>query len=276
MEPGRSPLKARQYIEHLAASGRYQFSSAEAQAALAVSAAAANVALNRLAKQGAIASPARGFYVIVPPEYRALGCLPADQFIPALMKALGMPYYAGLLTAAQYHGAAHQRPQEFQVFLEKRRLPIECGKVRVAFLIRKRLQDVPVQALNTPRGSLLLSTPEATAVDLVGYQRQAGGLDQVATVLSELAEKIDPQKLAAAAATAAVPWAQRLGYLLEHVGAADRVAPLKEYVRARAHESALLLPNAPEPPKQGRARAPKLERNGDWKLFINTAVETDL
>jgi predicted transcriptional regulator of viral defense system len=275
VKPEHSPLKARQYIEHLAASGRYQFTSAEAQAALAVSAAAAKVALNRLAKQGAIASPARGFYVIVPPEYRALGCLPADQFIPALMKALGMPYYAGLLTAAQYHGAAHQRPQEFQVFLERRRLPIECGKVRVAFLIRKRLQEVPVQALNTPRGSLLVSTPEATAVDLVGYQHQAGGLDLVATVLSELAEKVDPHNLAAAAVTAPVPWAQRLGYLLERVGAADRVAPLKEYVRARAHESALLVPNAPRPPKQGRGRAPRLDRNSDWKLYINTAVETD-
>jgi predicted transcriptional regulator of viral defense system len=276
VEPGASRLKARQYIEHLAASGRYQFSSADAHAALAVSPAAANVALNRLAKQGGIASPARGFYVIVPPEYRALGCLPPDQFIPALMKTLAMPYYAGLLTAAQYHGAAHQRPQEFQVFLEKRRLRIECGKVRVGFLIRKRLQEVPVQGLNTPRGSLLVSTPEATAVDLVGYQHQAGGLNLVATVLSELAEKIDPHKLAAAAATAPMPWAQRLGYLLERIGAADRVAPLKEYVRARAHESALLLPNVPEPPKQGRARATKVERSGDWKLHINTTVETDL
>jgi predicted transcriptional regulator of viral defense system len=275
MKPESPPLKARQYIEWLAASGRYHFGSSEAQAALAVSPPAANAALNRLAKSGAIASPARGFYVIVPPEYRALGCLPADQFIPALMKTLAMPYYAGLLTAAQYHGAAHQRPQEFQVFLEGRRLPIECGKVRVAFLVRKRLQEVPVQALNTPRGSLLLSTPEATAMDLVGYQHRAGGLDQVATVLSELAEKIDPKKLAVAAATAPVPWAQRLGYLLDRVGAADCVEPLKEYVRARAHESALLLPNGPKPPKQG-ARAPKLERNREWKLYINTAVETDL
>lgn len=276
MKPDKPRLRARQHIDNLAASGRYHFLATDAQKALGVSAAAVKVTLSRLAKRGLIASPARSFYVIVPPEYRALRCLPADQFIPALMKTLAMPYYAGLLTAAQYHGAAHQRPQEFQVFLERRRLPIECGKVRVAFLIRKRLKEVPVQALNTPRGSLILSTPEATAVDLVGYQHQAGGLDQVATVLSELAEKIDPQKLAAAAATAAVPWAQRLGYLLEHVGAADRVAPLKEYVRARAHESAPLLPNAPASPKQGRARAPKLERNDDWKLYINAAVETDL
>jgi predicted transcriptional regulator of viral defense system len=273
MKPDNRPLKARQFLQHLAASGRYHFSSTEAKSALAVSAAAAKVALNRLAKQGAIASPARGFYVIVPPEYHGLGCLPADQFIPALMKKLETSYYVGLLTAAEYHGAAHQRPQQFQVFLEKRRLPIECGKVRVAFMMRKRLREVPVQSLNTPRGALLVSTPEATAVDLVGYHQSAGGLDHVATVLAELAEKIDPQKLAAAASTAAVPWAQRLGYLLERVGAGDRVAPLKEFVRARAHESALLLPNAP---RQAVGRPRNLQRNDHWKLFINAHVEPEL
>lgn len=47
----------------------------------------------------------RRFYVIVPSEYRSLSCLPADQFIPALMKHLGLAYYAGLLTAAQYYGS---------------------------------------------------------------------------------------------------------------------------------------------------------------------------
>jgi predicted transcriptional regulator of viral defense system len=132
---------------------------------------------------------------------------------------------------------------------------------------------VPVQSLNTPRGTLLVSTPESTAVDLVGYQQQAGGLDQVATVLSELAERIDPEKLAAAAAAAAVPWAQRLGYLLERVGAGEKVAPLREYVRARAHESAPLLPNAP---KESGARRQKAQRNEDWKLYINAEVEPDL
>jgi len=273
VKPEKRPPKARQYIESLAATGRYHFDSSDAQAALGVSTAAAKVALNRLAKQGAIASPARGFYVVVPPEYRSLGCLPADQFIPALMKTLNLPYYAGLLTAAQYHGAAHQRPQEFQVFLAKRRLPIGCGKVRVAFMIRKRLHEVPVQSLNTPRGTLVVSTPEATAIDLVGYQHHAGGLNQVATVLSELAERIDPAKLSAAAATAAVPWAQRLGYLLERVGAGDKVADLKEFVRAHAHESAPLLPNAPTPSGSRRRKA---QRNDDWKLYINADVEPDL
>ena len=278
MKPEQPRPRVRQYVEDLAAAGRYHFLANEAQTALGISAAAVKVTLSRLAKRGVIASPARGFYVIVPPEYRSLGCLPADQFIPALMKTLNMPYYASLLTAAQYHGAAHQRPQQFQVFLEKRRLPIACGKVRVAFLIRKRLREVPVQSLNTPRGTLLVSTPEATALDLVGYQHQAGGLNQVATVLSELAEKIDPAKLAAAAAAAPVPWAQRLGYLLERVGAAEKAAHLKQYVRARARESAPLLANAPNSSNASnrRARRKKVVRDENWKLYINAAVEPEL
>jgi predicted transcriptional regulator of viral defense system len=271
MKTGPEQRKARRFIESLPAVGRYHFDSAEARAALGET--AAKFTLSRLAKQDAIASPARGFYVIVPPEYRALRCLPADQFIPALMEKLGLAYYAGLLTAAQYHGAAHQRPQEFQVVLEKPRRPIECGKVRVAFMTRRRLREVATQSFNTPRGALLVSTPEATAVDLVGYQHRAGGLGQVATVLAELAEKIDPEKLAAAAATAALPWAQRLGYLLERVGASEKLGPLKAYVRARAHESVMLLPNVN---RSGVGRANETERNEHWKLFINADVEADL
>ena len=87
--------KARDYVGGLAARGRYHFTAAEMRQSLGVSPAAAKQALLRLAKQGQVASPARGFYVIVPPEYRQLGCLPADQFIPALMEQHKLTYYAG-------------------------------------------------------------------------------------------------------------------------------------------------------------------------------------
>ena len=169
--------KTSAYITNLAAAGRYQFTAEEMRAALGISAAAVKLALGRQMKQGLVASPARGFYVIVPPEYRRLGCLPADQFIPSLMERLGLRYYAALLSAAQYHGAAHHRPQEFQVALARNRRPIACGAVRVAFVARKRIGDVPVRSFNTPRGTILVSTAEATAVDLVGYEHHAGGLD---------------------------------------------------------------------------------------------------
>lgn len=258
---------ARDYVTGLAASGRYQFSSGEAQKALGVSPIAAKLALLRLARQGLIASPARGFYVIVPPEYRSLKSLPADQFVPALMQRLGLTYYAGLLSAAQYHGAAHHRPQEFQVMLAKSRRQIISGAVRVAFIARKNIDAVPVQSFNTPRGTILVSTPDATAVDLAGYPGRIGGLDQAATILSELAEKLHPEKLAAAAKTAPMPWAQRLGYLLEKFGGEDRIGLLKSYVQKQATQTSVLLPAAP---------SENAARNADWKLIINAEVEPEL
>jgi predicted transcriptional regulator of viral defense system len=205
--------------------------------------------------------------VIVPPEYRSLGCLPADQFIPDLMTLLNLPYYAGLLTAAQYHGAAHHRPQEFQVLLGKRHRPIVCGAVRVAFMMRKRIAEVPVQPFNTLRGSLLVSSVEATAIDLIGYERRVGGLNQLITVLSELARKIDPQKLLAATRTAPLPWAQRLGYLLELVGATDRAVALRSHVRKRVKQPASLVPSLPRNQTQ-------LDKN--WQLYVNADLEPEL
>lgn len=258
---------ARSYIESLAASGRYHLTTGQLREAIGVSHAVARQMLSRLARQGFIASPVRGFYVIVPPEYRSLGCLPADQFIPALMERLKLPYYVGLLSAAQYYGAAHQRPQEFQVFLEKNRSPIECGAVRVAFIARKRLRAVPMQAFNTPRGTVTVSTPEATAVDLAGYPGHAGGLDQVATTLSELAEQLDPDRLANAAATAPVPWGQRLGYLLEIANAAEKTGALRDLVSEHARNYVPLSPGT---------KITGGPRSKAWKLVINTEVELEL
>jgi predicted transcriptional regulator of viral defense system len=260
----RQPIK--DYLARLQSGGRYVFSSQDAREALSLSQNAAKLALNRLRRKGEIASPARGFYVIVPPEYRALGCLPADQFVPALMAQRSMPYYVCLLSAAQYHGAAHHRPQEFQVMLGKARRPITCGLVRVVFHVRKHVADVPVQSVNTPRGTLAVSTPEATAFDLIGYEAQIGGLDAVATVLADLAEKIDAEKLAALAPTVPLPWAQRLGYLLECIDEASRARALKDYVHVHARDLTVLQPSVRE---NGHPR------DQDWKLILNANVEAD-
>ena len=249
-----------------AAHGRYHFTSSEFRSALGVSAATATQSLWRLAKRGEIASPGRGFYVVVPPEYRALGCLPPDQFVPALMEHRGMRYYVGLLSAAQYHGAAHHRPQVFQVMVDRARKPIRCGAVGVDLIGRTRLAKVPLATFESPRGTVLASTVEATAVDLVGFMGRAGGVDRVAGMVSELSERMDPGLLVDAARAASVRWAQRLGYLLEFVGADARCGPLKDYVRQRARNYTRLLPSAPV---EGAVRS------SDWRLFVNARVEVE-
>ena len=258
--------RARDVIMDLAARGRHHFTSEELRSALGVSSAAARQALSRLAAKSEIASPARGFYVIVPPEYRRLGCLPADQFIPALMEHRKVPYYAALLSAAQYHGAAHHRPQAFQVILGRNRPSISCGSVKVSFVARWNVGDVPVRRFNNPRGTVRVSTVEATAVDLVGYMHHAGGVDRVAGLLSELGERMDPRRLVDASKSASIPWAQRLGYLLEHVGAGDRAVLLKEHVQERARNFTKLLP---------AANAENAPRSEDWRLYVNATIEME-
>jgi predicted transcriptional regulator of viral defense system len=258
---------ARQYIEGLSAVGRHHFTTDEAAAAMGGSLAAVRAALRRASHRGEVASPHRGFFVVVPPEYRRLRCLPPEQFIPHLMRHLGDPYYVALLSAAELHGAAHHRPQRFQVMVPKNRRPIECGEVRVQFVARRDLQRTPLVEQNTPRGRLLVASPEATALELVGYADQCGGLDNVTSVLSELVDRLDAKRLLEASRLCPVAWAQRLGYLLELTGHHQSASGLEERVHAEAPTLAPLV----------RAKsikgAPRAER---WKLAINASVEPDL
>ena len=263
----RSVRTAADLVTELASRGRYHLTTREAEAALGTSTLATRAALRRLKQKGALASPHRGFHVIVPPEYRRLGCLPAEQFVPQLMEHLGLAYYVALLSAAQVHGAAHQQPQRFQVIVQKNRAPIACGDVRIEFIARQNADRIPVSNQNTPRGAMRVSTPEMTAFDLVGYLNHAGGLDHVATVLVELVESLEGRALARVAPLSPVPWAQRLGYLIDQVGGSKRTDALADYVRGAAREATAL------DPRRGTARS---KRDPRWKLAVNADVVPDL
>jgi len=259
-------MSASNLVAELASRGQYCFTTDKAVAALGSSIVAARAALRRLKDKGVIAMPYRGFHVIVPPEYRRLGCLPADQFVPQLMEHLGQPYYVALLSAARYHGAAHQQPQVFYVMVPKNRPSIVCGVVRVRFVARRNVAEISVARFNTPRGHVTVSSPEATAFDLVGYHKHAGGFDNVATVLAELADSLTSEGLYEVAKLSPAPWAQRLGYLLERVGA-ERVADsLARHVERTVIETTPLLPGKTV---VGAPRDPR------WKLIVNVDVESE-
>ena len=259
-------LRARDFIVDLAAQGKYHFTSTDIRLALGVSCAATRQTLRRLATKGEIASPARGFYVIVPPEYRCLGCLPADQFIPALMEQRSIRYYVGLLSAAQYHGVAHQRPQELQVIVKRNRHPIVCGSVKVVFIGRRNLDPVPVEYFNNPRGAVAVSSVEATAIDLIGYMQRAGGIDRVGGILYELGDALDPIRLVEVSKNVSTLWAQRLGFLLDFVGKDHKTGPLREYVKQNARNFTRLLPNE---------SAIGSRRSSKWHLLVNTSIEIE-
>jgi predicted transcriptional regulator of viral defense system len=256
-----------QHIQELLQRGRHHFTTEEVVTALGGDRSAISRALLRLKNKGEVATPQKGFFVVVPPEYRSLGCLPAEQFVPQLMENVGEQYYVALLSAAELHGAAHQRPQRFQVMVRKPRASIECGSVAVDFHVRSDLARVSTVVVNTPRGHLRVSSPEATAVELVGYAKHVGGLDNVATVLSELAELISAESLLEEARKVPLAWAQRLGFLLDFVGQSDVAEELLHFVQDRARRV------VPLDAGSSRTGARRSER---WRVAVNVDVEPDL
>ena len=255
------------YIKELQKKGQHHFTTKEAVRDLDKDQRAITRALHRLIQKGELASPQRSFYIIVPPEYYVLGCLPAEQFIPQLMESVGELYYVGLLSAAQFHGAAHHRPQRFQVMVRKARASIKCGKIYVDFHVRKNLEQGTTVNIKTPRGYVKVASPETTALELVGYAKHAGGLDNVANILVELVELLNSEKLVKEAYKSPLAWAQRLGFLLELIEEEEITRLLKAYVQR--HTKRVTPLNASLPRR-------KAKRSEKWKIAVNTEIEVDL
>ncbi len=143
--------------------------------------------------------------------------------------------------------------------------PVVVGRGRIRFLLKKNLERTLKATVNTETGSMLVSTPEATAVDLVRYAEHAGGWSNVAEVLAGLAEKIDPDRLAEAARlNGDMAAAQRLGFLLENVGAGDKAGSLLRWVEAEQPRTVSLRPDRP---------AAGAARNAKWRLLVNEEIE---
>ena len=250
---GVRPRNLSGFADGLQASGRYTFRREEAVSALGVSEIALRSAARRLAAKGRICAPRRGFYAIVPAEYSRAGAPPPSWFIDDLMKFHGQPYYVGLLSAAALYGAAHQQPQVFQVVTGITLRPITVGRTRIRFFLKWHLAETP--------------TTEATALDLVRYPGSAGQPGNVATVLAELSEKINPKRLVAAArAEVELSVVQRLGFLLEHAASSGVAAPLAEWLATKRPRPVPLRPE----------RKPKVtEKDSRWQILVNDRVEAN-
>lgn len=256
------------WIEALPSQGRYWFIRNEAMDALGLRQKAFNRIVGRLSAVKKIARIHGEFYIVVPLEYTATGIVPADWFIVDLMKYLKRPFYVGVLSAAEYHGAAHQRPQIYQVVTDRPLRRISCRGVGIHFFVKRSFEKTPIQKLKGVSGYIPVSTPEATALDLLRYYRQAGGLDNVLTVLQELGEVIDPSRLVEAAeADNNLAYVQRIGWLMGKTDFNNKTASLAAWLKRRKPLPAKLDPSLP---LRG-SRRDKL-----WNLWINTEVEGDL
>ncbi len=256
------------FIEALQRRGSYSFTRAQVRDALSMSDATLTKALQRLRRDRRVMTIRRGgFYVIVPLEYQDSGSVPVDWYIDAFMRSIDMPYYVGLLTAAQYHGAAHQRPQAFQVIVPAHVRDVQTPGVRIRFFQKKRMDLVCTQPMRTHTGDIPISTPAWTAIDLVRFSRRIGGLDAVATIVRELAERIEPHALVEAAGIEPErAHLQRLGWILDAVGFHSTADSLAGWLASHEPGKVLLDRYAP---------CRGAHRDHRWQVMVNTELEVD-
>ena len=251
--------------------GKHWITTDEIAATLAIPLEQVPPIVARLRRAGRLFSPTRGGYVPIPAEYRSWHAVPASHFIDPMMRYLGHDYYVGYLSAAEAHGAAHQRPQVFQVITDARLNDRTFDRVRIEFTSSARTAQRPTTAVNTPTGTMKISSPETTVLDLVASPVHGGGLSNVATVLGELLGDglLDISRLASLSTDYPAAVQQRSGWLLERVaeevGAEIDLAPLEQVARARLKRTPLAA--------AGRHAGPFNER---WNILVNTDVESDL
>ncbi len=263
------------YLKDIRKKGNRSFTLEQVMQDLNVSKNSALVAIHHLKKQGEIISPARGLYVIVPPEYQLQGSIPPEELIPILMKYLNADYYVSLLTAGLFHGASHQRPHRFQVISTKRtQHPLEFGYIKIEFIYKKSIAGLPINDVVVKTGYLKVATPELTAMDLLLYRSKSGGLNHIATVLAELVEVIDADKLIKLAHVSdQIAWVQRLGYILEKIETMEEKKKKNIIDKLALYLKNKMTKFVPLAPQLSRTHFPRSKK---WMIIENTTIESDL
>jgi predicted transcriptional regulator of viral defense system len=260
------------YLTRLLSSGQVVFSRDEALHALAITPRAFMKAAERLQRQSALVHVRPGFYIVVPPQFLSWGAPPPTWYIDELMKHEGCKYYVGLLKAAELHSASHQAVMEFQVITNRRLPKLTVGRSGIVFYYRKDMPDIyeGIEDRKTDTGTMRVSSIELTALDLVRYPRAAAGLDNIATVLSDLGRKINGTKLALLAQAFERPVAQRLGYLLGRINRGDRAKAMFRTLFASSPPAWVELE-----PSQADSGLEAIERDEHWRVIVRRVPEID-
>ncbi|MBT3982851.1 MAG: hypothetical protein HOE90_15940 [Bacteriovoracaceae bacterium] len=269
----KNTLRLSDYLDEIISQGRHYFTVDELrQAGLTIQEKSISVSLSRLAKKGRIRMLRRGFGIVLGPESSELH---PSYFLDAMMKFIGREYYIGLLSAAAHWGASHQASMAYQVITDKVVSSITFKRGRIEFVTKgTTFPEKCVDRVASVGGYYLISSPELTAIDLVRFPQVCGYFNNVATVLSDLAEKWDGRKMISLCHDPKIPnvTLQRLGYMLDKILGYEKEA---EYIFSPLEKrkyTPAMLSSIKDDKKIKRS---KFKYDEKWKLYINTQVEPD-
>ena len=253
---------AQAFCEARLALGRVTLSLPDLVKASGLSTIAAKRQLSRMGDKVVRVSPRQPFFLLVGPEHRAMGAPPATWWLQDYFDWLGRPYYLALQSAASSFGSNPQALQVTQVMTNRPCRALKVGRIQVRFFVKRGIDRTPTQQPAGAMAPLRVSTPEATAFDLVRYASSLGGIERAAETIGPLLPILRPRELKRvleAEDESAV--AQRLGFILEAGGA----KPLANVVRQWLPDK--LKPVLLSPATGQRDRLPLVDR---WQILNNS------
>jgi hypothetical protein len=248
------------YVEARLAAGQAAFALADLLRETGLSRIAAMRQLGRLGVGVVRVSRLQPFFLIVPPEHRIRGGPPTEWWLGDYFRSLGQPYYLALMSAASAHGSNPQALQMTQVMTDSPRRALAVGELRVHFFVKRRIGRTPVQEMANAYAPSWVSTPAATAFDLIRYADRIGGIGRAVETLQPLLPKISPVGLwQALEAEEEVATAQRLGYVFEKLAQPKLAAVVDEWL----------------PRRRLIALAGNIGQPGDWPQSARWRVQDD-
>jgi hypothetical protein len=243
-------------------------------AALAKDAGLSPLAVRRqLARLGArtVRAPGRpAATLILSPEDAANGAPPTAAWLDAYFRLRNEPYYVGLLSAAALHGSSAQAVQMTQVLVTRPARAFVLGRVGLRFFVKKNVLATPRIELPGLLAPLAVSTPAATALDLIAFQSRLGGVQRVTEVIAGLLPRITAHGLKSALrAEPAVAVRQRLGYVLEVLGRQRLAATVRASLPGR------LTPVRLKPECRSGAAPKSPDLKEPWSVYDNVGLSKD-
>jgi hypothetical protein len=226
-----------------------------------LSALAAKRQLSRMHGKVVRISPRQPFYLIVSPEHRSMGAPPAAWWLQDYFTWLGRPYYLALQSAASVFGSNPQALQITQVMTDRPCRAIKVGRIQVKFFVKRGIERTPTQQPAGAVAPLSVSTPEATAYDLIRYASSIGGIERAAETVRPLLPLLRARELKRVLDEPAV--AQRLGFVIEACGKKSLAKVVRDWLPDE------LTPVTLSPAKGKRDSLPLVKR---WQVF-NTSSE---
>lgn len=207
-----------------------------------------------------------GFYAVYSPSEKDSGKIPPADFINRLMTHKNIKYYTGLLSAAAFYGSAHFRPLVYQVIVNKQ---IHTPKKFLEGINFHRKKHFPENCIISQKGNygyINYSSPALTAYDLIKYENEGGTISNIFLVISGMLPQIKISDIKNLLKNdLEIACIQRLGFILEKLGAEKLTNPLLKYSK----NAAAYIPLSRLGNKTGNKNSKwKIIENVNWEEFI--------